>query len=57
MSVRGMVPIGSLVAGRLASQLGAPATLMLGGICCVLAAIIFTTCRAAFKAPATSKLQ
>jgi hypothetical protein len=30
---------------------------MLGGICCVLAAIIFTTCRAAFKAPATSKLQ
>jgi fucose permease len=53
MSVRGMVPLGSLIAGGLASQIGAPATLTLGGICCILGAVIFATRRAAFEAPAT----
>jgi MFS family permease len=57
MSVRGMVPLGSLIAGGLASQIGAPATLTLGGICCVLGAVIFATRRAAFKAPAPSQPQ
>jgi MFS family permease len=53
MAVRGMVPLGSLIAGALASQIGAPATLTLGGICCVLGACIVASRRAAFKAPAT----
>jgi len=57
MSVRGMVPLGSLIAGGLASQIGAPATLTLGGICCVLGALIFATRRAAFKTPSTSEQQ
>jgi MFS family permease len=51
MAVRGMVPLGSLIAGALASQIGAPATLTLGGICCVFGASIFASRRAAFKAP------
>jgi MFS family permease len=53
MAVRGMVPLGSLIAGALASQIGAPATLTLGGICCVLAAFIFASRRAAFRGAAT----
>jgi MFS family permease len=53
MSLRGMVPLGSLIAGGLASHIGAPATLTLGGICCVLGAVIFASRRAAFRAPAT----
>ncbi len=57
MSVRGMVPLGSLIAGGLASQIGASTTLMLGGICCALGAIIFATRRAAFKTPTTSEPQ
>jgi MFS family permease len=57
MSVRGMVPLGSLIAGGLASQIGAPATLTLGGICCVLGAAIFATRRAAFRASVTSQPQ
>jgi MFS family permease len=57
MSVRGMVPLGSLIAGGLAGQIGASATLMLGGICCVLGAVIFATRRAAFKTPMTLKPQ
>jgi fucose permease len=57
MSVRGMVPLGSLIAGGLASQIGAPATLTLGGICCALGALIFATRRGAFKTPSTSEQQ
>jgi MFS family permease len=53
MSLRGMVPLGSLIAGGLASHIGAPATLTLGGICCVLGGVIFASRRAAFSAPAT----
>jgi MFS family permease len=53
IAVRGMVPLGSLIAGALASQIGAPTTLTLGGICCILGAFIFASRRAAFKAPAT----
>jgi MFS family permease len=49
MSVRGMVPLGSLCAGALASYIGAPATLTFGGICCILAAFAFARRRATFK--------
>jgi MFS family permease len=37
----GMSPLGSLVAGSLASRIGAPNTLRLGGMCCVLGGIAF----------------
>jgi MFS family permease len=50
MALRGMVPLGSLGAGGLASQIGAPATLALGGLCCLVAALIFAGRRAAFRA-------
>jgi MFS family permease len=53
MCLRGMVPLGSLIAGGLASHIGAPATLTLGGICCVLGAFIFASRRTTFNAPAT----
>ena len=52
MSLRGMVPLGSLIAGGLASHIGAPATLTLGGVCCIVGACIFASRRTAFKAPA-----
>jgi len=37
----GMTPFGSLLAGGLASKLGVPDTLFIGGICCILGAILF----------------
>jgi MFS family permease len=37
----GMAPLGSLMAGSLASRIGAPATVRLGGACCVLGGILF----------------
>jgi MFS family permease len=39
MAFRGMVPFGSLLAGSLASAIGAPHTLLIGGICCILGAL------------------
>ena len=39
MSVFGFLPIGSLFAGMLASWMGAPNTLMLGGALCLLASV------------------
>jgi len=39
LSVFGFVPIGSLIAGSMASRMGAPATLMLGGALCILASV------------------
>jgi MFS family permease len=50
MALRGTVPLGSFFAGSLASYVGAPATLLCGGICCVLGALVFTSRLAAFKA-------
>ena len=41
MAFMGMAPFGGLMAGSLASKIGAPKTLILGGICCVLGAFIF----------------
>jgi MFS family permease len=43
MAFMGTAPFGSLLAGGLASSLGAPNTLIIGGISCVLGAIIFAS--------------
>ena len=41
MMFMGMAPFGSLLAGALAHRLGAPATVMLGGLACIAGALIF----------------
>jgi MFS family permease len=41
MSFMGMAPLGSLVAGALASSIGAPNTLIIGGLISVLGALLF----------------
>ena len=41
MAFMGTAPFGSLLAGALASKVGAPNTLLIGGVCCILGAIIF----------------
>lgn len=41
MAFLGMAPFGSLFAGGLASRIGAPTTIMIGGVSCILGAIIF----------------
>jgi MFS family permease len=42
MAFMGMAPFGGLISGSLASKIGAPNTLFLGGVCCVLGAFIFS---------------
>jgi MFS family permease len=51
MAFMGMTPFGSLLAGFLASKIGAPHTLLIGGITCVFAAAFF-----ARKLPALREL-
>lgn len=41
MAIRGIAPLGSLMAGALAASIGAPYTFMLGGLGCLLGALIF----------------
>ena len=41
MSFMGMAPLGSLLAGSLASRIGAPYTLLIGGSFCVLGSLLF----------------
>jgi MFS family permease len=41
MAFVGTAPFGSLLAGGLANAIGAPNTLMVGGVCCIIGAIIF----------------
>jgi len=41
MALRGMAPFGSLLAGGLAGKIGAPNTLMIGGVSCFLFALVF----------------
>jgi MFS family permease len=41
MAFLGTAPFGSLIAGALSSRIGAPHTLLAGGICCILGAIWF----------------
>jgi hypothetical protein len=40
MSFMGMAPFGSLLAGGLAHRIGAPNTLLLGGLACVAGALL-----------------
>jgi hypothetical protein len=41
MAFQGVAPFGSLIAGAAASRIGAPHTLMIGGIICVCGAGLF----------------
>jgi MFS family permease len=41
MAFMGTAPFGSLLAGSLASKVGAPNTLLIGGIACILGALVF----------------
>ena len=41
MAFMGMAPFGSLLAGSLASKIGAPNTLMIGGVSCILGSFMF----------------
>ena len=43
MAFGGMVPFGSIMAGSLASRIGAPHTLMIGGIICIIGSLLFLT--------------
>ncbi len=43
MAIMGVTPFGSLLAGGLAHRIGAPGTLLIGGIGCVLAAVWFAS--------------
>jgi MFS family permease len=51
MSFQGIAPFGSLIAGAVASHIGAPHTLMMGGVLCVFGAGLF-----ALQLPAMRKL-
>ncbi len=41
MCFLGMAPVGNFIAGSIASHIGAPAALLLNGLCCTLAALAF----------------
>jgi len=41
MAFMGTAPFGSLLAGALASKMGAPNTILIGGIACILGAVVF----------------
>jgi MFS family permease len=41
MAFMGMVPFGSLLSGSLADRIGAPGTIMIGGIACILGSFLF----------------
>jgi MFS family permease len=41
MCAMGTAPIGSLLAGFVADQIGAPKTLWIGGVCCIFSALLF----------------
>jgi MFS family permease len=41
IAYRGMYPLGSLLAGSLASRIGAPGTLLIGGVCCLIGGALF----------------
>ncbi len=49
MSFRGISPFGSLLAGSLASKIGAPHTIQIGGIFCLMAALWFYRKLPAFR--------
>ena len=47
MAFLGMAPVGGLMAGSLASQIGAPATAMVNGTCCLLGTLVLMRARPA----------
>jgi len=47
MSFMGMAPLGSLLAGGMATRFGVGNTLVISGICCIIAAVIFAMRRRA----------
>ena len=51
MAIMGTAPFGSLLAGSSAKLIGAPNTVLIGGIACILGALIFT-----FKLPEITKV-
>jgi MFS family permease len=51
MAIAGMPTFGSLLAGSLAAGIGAPNTLLIGGISCIAGALLF-----ALKLPALKKI-
>jgi predicted MFS family arabinose efflux permease len=50
MAFLGTAPLGSLAGGAFADAFGAPATLAAGGLCCVVAGLMFRRERGAFAA-------
>ena len=44
MSFMGMTPFGSLLAGALASRIGAPVTVLIGGVACLAGGFLFAAC-------------
>jgi len=43
LSVMGMSPFGNLIAGVLANKIGAPNTVLISGVVCIIGAIVFST--------------
>jgi MFS family permease len=43
MMIMGMAPFGGLLAGLVADRLGAPLTVTIGGVVCLIAGIVFST--------------
>ena len=41
MAFVGMAPFGSVLAGSMAGSIGAPFTLLIGGVCCCVGAALF----------------
>ena len=41
MAFMGTAPVGNLVAGAMADVIGAPLTLVIGGICCIIGALMY----------------
>lgn len=57
MAFFGAQPLGSLLAGALADRFGAPTTLVIGGVCCIVAALVFTRALPNLRAQAQSMYQ
>jgi MFS family permease len=41
MAFLGTAPIGSLIAGLAADRIGSPRTILIGGVCCLIATVWF----------------
>src|SRR5467141_1843328 len=56
MAFMGMAPVGSLVAGSMATHLTAPQMVRIGGLCCLLGALVFARHLPALRAMVASQL-